>query len=254
MNLKKRLLRTYLIGFILTTNSIYAHHAMEYIEIESYSTAQKGEFGFHLHYDYMTENTSNPLLDHWEMTPGISYGILDRLMFDVHTHFAKFGKEHTIAEEQLKMTSDTTSAFMEAIAFSLQYRLLHDFPVKIAIAFTYEEPFALAKKLLDSQRVFEGKLIISREFPGHVDLTANFTFGKDGTENTASWAIGSKTPLSRDPHGISGGIELMGDYEGAFSVLPGIYFPISENILCKTGLEVGNNNYRRANFTLMYRF
>ncbi len=62
--------------------SVFAHHAMEYIEVESYITAKQGERVFHLHYDYMVDDSDNPGLDHWEFTPGISYGIVDRLMRD----------------------------------------------------------------------------------------------------------------------------------------------------------------------------
>ena len=57
-----------------------AHHAMEYIEMESYTTAKRGEYVFHLHYDYMVDDEDDADLDHWELTPGLSYGLLDRLM------------------------------------------------------------------------------------------------------------------------------------------------------------------------------
>ena len=48
-------MKKYLIVSILTisvflVNSLYSHHAMEYIEMDSYSTAKSGELVFHLHY------------------------------------------------------------------------------------------------------------------------------------------------------------------------------------------------------------
>ncbi len=60
---------------------LLSHHAMEFIELESYNTASKGEVVFHLHFDYMVDDKNNPDLDHWEYTPGFSYGITNRLMF-----------------------------------------------------------------------------------------------------------------------------------------------------------------------------
>ena len=87
------------ISLILISTTLFSHHAMEFIEMESYNTPFKGEFVFHLHFDYMVENNMNPNLDHWEFTPGISFGISDRLMFDAHTHFANFEKDHLIGSK-----------------------------------------------------------------------------------------------------------------------------------------------------------
>jgi hypothetical protein len=98
---------------------------MEYVELESYSTARRGEFVFHLHYDYMVDDKDNPKLDHWEFTPGLSYGITDRLMIDFHTHFAKFGAEHVVEDKRNLYEPLGPSPFMEAGALSLQYRLIN---------------------------------------------------------------------------------------------------------------------------------
>ena len=77
----------------------------------------------------------------------------------------------------------------------------------------------------------------------------------------ATWAIGAKTPISDDPHGIAAGVEIMGSFENAdenWSVLPGVYMPLGgEQITLKTGLEFGKADGAeavRANVTMMYRF
>ncbi len=242
-------------SFILISTTLFSHHAMEYIEIESYNTPFKGEFVFHLHFDYMVENSMNPNLDHWEFTPGISFGITDRLMFDAHTHFAKFGKDHLIDSVSDNFGILGPSPFMEAAAFSLQYRLTKGFPVNIAVAGLFEIPFSRSIELLDGKNVIEGILIINYEFAEHSNITANFKFGLDGDEKFSEWALGVRTPLSANPIGIAGGIEVMGDFSGDISVLAGIYFPLgSENIIFKTGLQFGGAGSRRANSTLMYRF
>ena len=45
------------------------------------------------------------------------------------------------------------------------------------------------------------------------------------------------------------------DFEESWSILPGVYFPLGENIIFKTGLEFGKDmDSMRANVTLMYRF
>jgi len=235
---------------------------MEYIEMESYTTARRGEFVFHLHYDYMADNKDNPDEDHWELTPGVSYGITDRLMVDVHTHFAKFGIDHVLVEEREAFEPDGPSPFMEAAAGALQYRLTEGWLVDIALVAGMEVPFHRSKRLLGSEdNVYCGQLIIGKEFGEHSNVTLNLSHEVEGSEDETTWALGVKSPLSDDPHGIAAGIELMGSFEDVdenWSVLPGIYMPLgTPNITLKTGLEFGQSDgadAMRANVTMMYRF
>ena len=265
MNKKIFFLISVLMFSIYNVQIIFAHHAMEYIEMESYSTAKKSEFVFHLHYDYMVDDMNEPSLDHWEFTPGISYGITDRIMFDFHTHFAKFGAGHLVvditAPEYAQYAKLGPSPFMEAFAMSFQGRITESkqLPVDIAVVFKYEQPFKRSEELLGGQKVYEGTLILSRDFGEHSNICFNFNFGKDGEESIRSCSLGIKTPISLDPHGIAAGVEfLVGDYEKldeSWSILPGIYAPLAENITFKTGLEFGKDaKSMRANATLMYRF
>lgn len=261
----KRIIRGF--GVLLVTccvSTAFAHHAMEYIEMESYSTAKRGEKVFHLHYDYMVDDSDNTDLDHWEFTPGLSYGITDRLMADIHTHFAKFGIGHIVEDRMAEFEPNGPSPFMEAVALTLQYRLTQGWPVDVALAGTWEIPFSRAEELLGSEdHVYIGTLILSREFGEHGNMCANFTYEVEDDEDEWSWALGVKNPISADPHGIAAGVELMGDFEGnRWSVLPGVYAPISETITLKTGIELGQEKDEddrwadtlRANVTMMYRF
>lgn len=244
--------------------TVFAHHAMEYIEMESYTTAKRGECTFHVHYDYMVDDVDNPKADHWEFTPGLSYGITDRLMFDVHTHFAKFGEDHIVEEEQENYLSTGSSPFMEAAAATLQYRVTEGSPVEIAISGTIEVPFDRADDLLGSEdNVYAGKLILSRDFGEHGNICVNLTYEKEGDEDGTGWALGIKAPISADPHGIAAGIEVMSDFEGeVWSVLPGVYAPLGDGIVFKTGLEFGQEedgdgntaDTLRTSVSLMYKF
>ncbi|MDI6774564.1 MAG: hypothetical protein QME60_04100 [Verrucomicrobiota bacterium] len=251
-------------ALFLCAGTAPAHHAMEYIEMESYSTAKRGEKVFHLRYDYMVNDGGNPDLDHWEFTPGLSYGITDRLMADIHAHFAKLGSDHVVEESQAEFEPNGPSPFMEAVALCLQYRLTQGWPVDAAVSGTWEIPFGRAEELLGSEDyVCAGTLILSREFGEHGNVCANFTYEVEGDEDEWGWALGVKNPISADPHGISAGVELMGDFDGTrWSVLPGVYAPISETIILKTGIEIGQEKGEedrwadtlRANVSLMYRF
>jgi hypothetical protein len=235
---------------------------MEYIEMESYTTARKGECVFHLHYDYMVDDDDNPNLDHWEITPGLSYGILDRLMFDIHTHFAKFGSDHVVEDRRQEFEPDGPSPFMEAVAGSLQYRVTQDWLVDVAVVGTIEIPFSRSENLLGSEdNVYAGMLILGKSFEGHRNITLNLGYEVEGDEDDFHWALGAKTPISSDPHGIAAGVEVMGSFEDTadnWSVLPGVYMPLgAQNITLKTGLEFGESDgadTTRANVTLMYRF
>lgn len=238
------------------TTMCFAHHAMEYIELDSYSTARKGEFVFHLHYDYYVDDKNDPTQDHWEFTPGLSYGITDRLMADFHTHFAKFGVGHVVEEKKAEFEPFGPSPFMEAGAFCLQYRITEGWFINFAALLTYEFPYQRSKELLDGKEVYEGTLILSKDFGIHSNITLNLTYGRDGDEEVKSWGLGIKTPVSEDPHGIAAGVEIIGNFDGNYSILPGVYAPLGvDNITFKTGLEFGKNlDSIRSNVTLMYRF
>jgi len=233
---------------------LFPHHAMEYIEMESYSTAQKGEFVFHLHFDYMVDDNTNSSLDHWEFTPGISFGLSDRLMLDFHTHYAKFGTGHISHDVHDLYLTAGPSPFLEAAAFSLQYRITSGLPVNFAAVIIYEIPFPRSINLLDGKQVIEGIIVASHEFGNHANLTLNITSGFDGGKSYSGWAVGLKSAFSSDPHGIAGGLELLGDFSGEMSIIAGIYFPLgSENTIFKAGLEFGAGS-SRANTTMMHRF
>lgn len=247
-----------------SASTVLAHHAMEYIEMESYSTAKRGEAVFHVHYDYMIDDADNPKADHWEYTPGIACGITDRLMFDVHTHFAKFGEEHIVEEEKDNYEGTGASPFLEAAAATLQYRLTEDLPVDVGLSGTIEVPFSRAGVLLGSNdNVYEAMLILSRDFGTHANIAANLSYEQEGDDGSAGWALGIKTPISADPHGIAAGIEILGDFENrAWSILPGMYAPLGDGIVFKTGLEFGQEegadgktaDTSRASVSLMYKF
>jgi hypothetical protein len=248
---------------LLWVSSAAAHHAMEYIEMESYSTARRGEAVFHVHYDYMIDDAENPRADHWEYTPGLAYGATDRLMFDVHTHFAKFGEDHIVEEKRAEYEGTGTSPFLEAAAATVQYRLTEGMAVDVGISGTIEVPFSRARSLLGSEdNVYAGMLILSKDFGVHANVTANLLYEQEGEENGTGWAVGIKTPISADPHGIAAGVEVLGDFENvAWAVLPGVYAPLGDGIVFKTGLALGqeevdgeSTDTLRASVSLMYRF
>ncbi len=127
------------------------------------------------------------------------------------------------------------------------------------MACVYEVPFKRSKDLLDGKEVYEGILILSKDFGEHSNACLNLKFGKDGDETVKEWAFGGKTPISEDPRGIAAGVEFLGSFEDfgdSWSILPGIYMPLGgEDIILKTGLEFGKGmESMRANVTLMYRF
>ena len=232
----------------------FPHHAMEYIETESYSTARAGEFVFHWHYDYFVDDKHDPQSDHYEVTPGLSYGIFDRLMIDVHGHFAKFGASHIDNSNPIVLAGyedqypDGPSPFIEAGAVAVQYRITehNEFPIDLAISPFFELPTSRAESLLNSEKVYGGTIIISRNFGLHNNLTANFGYERDGDEDVYNWAIGAKFVLSTmDEHAPAFGVEVLGDYEGHVGIMPGIYANILQNTVFKAGIFIGLSQYRR---------
>ena len=246
-------------GIILSVSgSLFAHHALEYIDLESYSTTPQGGYVFYSRYDYFVPDQDNPKMDHWEFTPGFSYGITNRLMCDTHFHLAKFGSDHIIAGED---NNDPLgpAPFIEAIAPSVHYQFTkaNDWPVDLAGTFTYEYPLHRSRKLMAAENGYEGTLIISKEIGKDTNLCLNLSRGREGNENSKNWGIGIKTPLSQNPRSPEVGLEFFNDYEGGRRLIGGIFLPLQENIIFKVGLGFGNEaseEESRLNFTMMYIF
>jgi len=224
--------------FVLSTN-LHSHHALEYIDVESYSIAQKNQAVFYLRHDYYVEDKRNAELDHWEITPGVSYGFFKYLMGDIHIHLSKFGTGFIKDGEEV-------SPFFEAFATSLitQITKYKSLPIDIAMSFIYEYPFKRARELIGGKQAFEVRLILSRDFLEHSNITLNLYYSiEEGIEHSYGWMFGTKHPLTSDMHGISGGLELNGDFNGKeIAFLPGIYIPISQNSRLKVGFGLGLND------------
>lgn len=236
------------LGWVLcgiSGTSAHAHHALEYIETDSYTTPRKGEKVISLRYDYMVEDKDDPSLDHWEFTPGISYGITDRLMFDAHTHYARFGVGHLGEDVAPQFETRDPSPFFEAAAFTLQYRVTEGGWIDVAVAASIEVPFERARDWLDSSEVYEGTLILSKPFGAHGNVTLNLSYAVEGSEDTSEFALAVKTPISDDPHGIAAGLEWLGDLEdfsGGWSIMPGVYIPLAGSAtILKVGAAIGKH-------------
>ncbi len=262
--MSKRRRMAAIMGFLAATGVAGAHHALEYIGMESYNTADRGGKIFYLQYDYMVGDRDNPDLDRWELTPGLAYGITDRLMVDVHTHFAKFGIDYIEDDQRQEFEPHGPSPFIEAIAIAAQYRLTEGRLLDLAVIGDWELPLSRAEKILGAdEHVYSGTMIVSHDFGVHANISANIKVELEGSETVWFWALGARRPLSADPHGIAAGIEIAGDFDGdEWSVLPGMYLPLGPNAILKTGLEFGrerNGENRwtdtlRSNISLMYLF
>jgi hypothetical protein len=235
----------------------FAHHAMEFIEIESYSTPRRGEGIFHLHYDYYVDDEDDPNMDHWEITFGMSYGFTDRLMGDVHAHYSGFENGLIEEDQQPKYEPNGPSPFVEAVAFVLQYRLTEGGWIDVGLSGTMEIPFDQARDLLGSEEVFEGTLILSRSFGVHGAVVLNLTAGTEGNEEYQEYALGVKHPLTADAHGIAAGVEWLGEFEefdDTWMILPGVYVPLAGGpAILKAGVGMGRNT-SRASVTMMVPF
>lgn len=239
-------------------SNCYAHHAMEFIELESARIAQKGEYLFHVHYDYLVDDSENPDLDHWEYTPGLAYGVFSNLMVDIHFHCAKFGIDHLNLEKQNQFSQSGPSPFIEAFAFSIQAQAVSRDHIQIGWSLTYETPSNRSQNLLGGEEVFAATLIGSLEFAEHRNCTVNFNFESENGEESFGYIAGARMPLTSMSHGIACGLEFLGDLENfsdQVTILPGIYFPISGNTLMKTGMAFDSGgDFQRLNLSLMHSF
>lgn len=241
---------------LLIIGSVHAHHAMEFIDLEGYTTPSAGMAILHLHHDYMIDDRENPGLDHWEYTPGFSLGITDQLMLDIHTHFARFGIDHFDQETAQAYGPTGPSPFMEAAAISMQYRLPETWKVQLAASVFYELPFKRSQDLLNGKPVVGGSFIANLPLRGHSNLLLNLLTEVEEGEQTFVWGLGYRQPLTSVEHGVSAGIELISELDGDTMVLPGLYMPLGmQGIILKTGLGfVPGQGVVRSNLSLMYSF
>lgn len=213
-----------------------AHHALEYLDVESFESAKKGEGLFYTRFDYFVDDSDDNTMNHWEITPGISYGIWNRITFDLHIHFSKFESGHFA-------DGITRPPFFEAVAPNLLFQITppDKYFMNVGVALTYEIPLPRARDLLGSRQAVEGSLILGKNFWAHSNVTLNIVGGvEEGGETYAEWRIGTKHPITSIAHGISAGVEIMGDFKGEeVKVLPGVYVPILQNLRLKLGFGFG---------------
>lgn len=216
--------------------SLYAHHALEYLEVESFESAKKREGLFYTRFDYFVDDSEDLSQNHWEITPGISYGVWERITLDIHIHFSKFESGHF-------EDGSTNPPFFEAVAPNLLFQITPSdkYFVNIGVALTYEIPLPRARELLGSRQGVEGTLIIGKNFWRHSNVTLNIVGGiEEGGERYSEWRLGTKHPLTSVTHGISAGVEVTGDFKGEeVRVLPGFYVPILPNLRLKLGFGFG---------------
>jgi len=248
--MKKKFLPVFVV-LLLFAPAADAHHALEFIVLESYSTAPGGNGIFHLSCDYFVHRYRDNDAYNYEITPGISYGITSRLMFDVHTHVSKFGGVNS-------------APFIEAVAGNVQARITEkgDLPFDIGASLAYEYPTPTSKDLIQGTDPVTFTLIISRDFGAHSNVVANFSYAREislGSAQEFTYGLAIKTPLSPDPHGAAGGIEFIGDFSKNpyLIILPGVYLPVVEGFVFKTGIGFSVNDRAdklSVHFALVYRF
>ncbi len=238
----RKLALTGIMMFSLCT-MVFAHGVGQYLQLDSYDYQEKGAASFYIRYDYMAPDKLDARSDRWEMTPGFSYTVIDGLCLDAHFHFAKFGVNNLESDSKNEYDPLGPPPFIEAAALGFQYNLPQLLPVDIAFALEYEIPFDRAKKLLGAGEVVESKVVLGRDFGNHSNISLNLIAEIEDSDTEVEWGAGIKTPLSRDPHGIAGGIEVFGSFDDLrdeLSVLPGIYIPVGhDETVFKTGIEFG---------------
>lgn len=248
-----------------------AHHALEYIDTTSYTLAEKGQGIAYLIYDHTTQDPNDPGSNKWEFTPGISYGVTDWFMFDIHAHYAQFGFNELDGDYvasldpavAARMENVGSAPMLEATALNFQFALPKFTDLfNVGFATTIEVPFNQAKKALGAEGLgYEFELILQRELWEHAMVTVNLLHAMeevDGDmEGEQAWRFAFRAPISPNPEGIAAGIEFEGSFEeSAWTVMPGIYAPITNSAIAKMGFQIHGKEFEAARFhaSLMYLF
>lgn len=271
MTIRKTFSAALLACFCFWQTPAHAHHALEFIDVSSYTLTEKGQFVFYLLYDHKSIDANDPGSERWEFTPGLSYGVTNWLMLDAHTHYAKFGANF-IEEDYLDSLSEDARArtesqgaspMLEAVTISAQVAVprFNNF-VDVGFAVAAEFPFSQAKKVLGADKpVYELELILQRDFGGHRTIAANLVnvieHDGDSYEHEQEWRLGFRSPITPNPDGIAAGLELEGNFDDSdWFFMPAIYAPITGNAIFKTGLQMNAKEGKAHRFhaSLMYIF
>lgn len=271
MAIRKTFSAAILTCFCLWQSPAHAHHALEFIDVTSYTLAEKGQFVFYLFYDHKSIDADDPGFERWEFTPGLSYGVTDWLMVDAHTHYAKFGANYVEedyleglpADARARTEIQGASPMLEAVTVGAQVAVprFNNF-VDVGFLVAAEFPFRQARRVLGADKpVYEAELILHREFGGHRIIAANLinVMEHDGEryEHEQEWRLGFRSPLTPNPDGIAAGLELEGNFSDSdWFFMPAVYAPIMGNAIFKTGLQVNGREGKAHRFhaSLMYLF
>ncbi len=217
---------------IFLSTVVYAHHAKEFIVIESYDQALKNSAILLNQWDDAFVDRHDSAEDEWEYTPTLLYGITDRIQFDLHGHLKKV---------------HGTGAFVEAGTAGFQFQLTkpEERFVNVGFSIEYELPTNRSRHTIDGSDTLYETLIISKEFPRETKVVANF-----GAEQHLAWGgkpewiygVGIKTRPFKRLDFLHAGIEWTGTFDGLTpeaSLIPGIYLGLPFDFILKAGLQIG---------------
>ncbi len=232
-NKKILILGSTILIFVLSTPA-FAHHAKEWLIIESYEVTHKGEVVNITSFDYFDPDTENSADNEWEFTPTFLYGITDHLMLDLHFHL---------------LDVIGVGPFIEAGTVGLQYKLLErgELPIDLGFSMGYEYPTGKSEDVLDGTDLLTFTSIISRKINRWLDITTNLSYEREmhlGDSSEVNWKFGVKGPfIPPIRRRFEGGLEFQGNFDlGAdprVEVVPGVYWHIKGDTVLKAGIGAG---------------
>jgi len=204
------------IGLLLsmTSAAASAHHGKDFLLTESYEVPHPGDLYLLSTLEYERDDA----IDSLALEPSLLAGVIPRLAFELHGHFAK---------------EEGDSMRYEAIAPALHYQVTSpdsDFPVRLGIAAEYE----IARGNSEERDRFEGRLILEHQFDGS-KIAVNLIGEREaGSNPIAGYAAGYRIEQGTR---IAYGLEAQGQFErnAQHDLLLGIYFEPVENFTLKLG-------------------
>ncbi|GEM_PF-2330148 len=243
----KHLFKAVSIGLILFSSTLFAQHGKDFLVASSCTTPHKGLVCAHLSTKYYRADDHEA--QHYEISPGIIYGITNDWTTEFHSH--------------LRNTDGVTN--LEALAIETRYRFFSEhseghpheekgYPFSFAGLFEYEKRF---HGMEDS---FEGRLMIGKEL-GPIELVGNLIAAKSldhaHHEFELRYAFGLRTSVMQS---LGATFELVnGDshLEGT-QLTTGINIDITKRIDFKIGTSFnimhGGTKLSAVQSMLMYTF
>ncbi len=210
------------------------------------SFSGKNVFSF-LSFTYGARDQGSDRSDYWEMRPGLGYAFTDWLYLGMDCALGGYGPAFLTSSKRASYPAGT-SLLLESVGFDVIFAMTDSgkVPVELGIVFFYRCPTDRAVDMIGRDHRGGFTLVLSEGYGKGHNSTLNLSYWRDGRKDHFQWAAASAFQIAQSgAAAFKIGIELVGDYTGHVTMIPGANAVIAQSFAVKTGVSIGLSQYTR---------